>query len=142
MTRDAVLERLAELPTADRADRVYRYVETEHDVSCTPTDILWALRSDDGLSVELRDSGGRSVLCALQDTTGEARYPLWEHQTSIPDVRDAARRRSIEELRDVKKLLETRQPRFRLRENTPLADIEAPDTWPRRGAQGEVFAEP
>lgn len=140
---DPVLERLDELrENSKAAERAYQYVDTEHDADCSPNDLLHVLRVDESLALELRDTGGRTVICALTDNTGKSRYPVWEHSMLAAKHGGESRSRRIEYLRDVKERLDARSPRIRLREETPLAGLEAPTDWDRRKGAGEVYNGP
>lgn len=129
-SEDRVLDRLDDLrENSKAAERAYQYVETEHDADCSPNDLLHALRLDDQLVVETRDNGGRTVVCAFTDSAGESRYPVYEYDTLAAEFGGEIESRRIEHLRDVKRRLEHRSPRVRLRDETPLAGLEAPDEW-------------
>lgn len=139
---DPVLRRLHELRSgSDPAARVYEYVETAHREACSANDILHVLRADNSLAAEIRDSMGRTVVCALQDDSGEYRYPVWEHSALAASMETTVRSRRVEYRRDVVERLEDRGPRVRVREDTPLADLEAPREW-TRSSPGEIYEGP
>lgn len=136
---DPVLQQLHDLRgDSAPADRVYEYVDTAHREDCSPNDILHVLRADDSLAAEIRDSMGRTVICALQDDTGEYRYPVWEHSALAADLDATVRSRRVEYRREVIERLDDRGPRVRLRKDTPLAYLEAPREW-TRSSPGEVY---
>lgn len=140
---DPVLERLDELRRDSiRAERVYQYVATGHDADCSTTDLLHVLRDAPDLALETRGNMGRAVVCALEDDSGEARYPMWEHSAVASSLDTDAQTRSVEYHRDVKTRLEDRRPRVRLREDTPLAELDAPAEWDRIPQPGEVIRGP
>lgn len=138
-SEDPVLERIDELRERSKAaERTYEYVHSEHDAECSPSDMLHTLRQDESLALEYRDNDGRTVVCALTDNTGKSRYPVWEHSKYDSETRS----RTIEPLRDVKARLEARSPRIRLREETPLAGLEAPNDWDRLKGDREGYNGP
>lgn len=130
----AVVERLSALDAQgyETAAQVHHYVVSGHESRPTTEALLTAIRLDDKLALEVRDSMGRDVIGALTDDHGVVRYPLWSHsavaaKAGIGDVQT----RSIERYRAAANALEDRRPRVVLREATVLSDLEAPDDWGR-----------
>jgi hypothetical protein len=137
-----VAARLEDLTDTEAGQRVRKYVQSAHDADVTVTDLLTVLRMDEDLALEVRSNTGRDVIAAVTDRTGETRYAVWRHSAVAAKAGTAPRVRSVERRRDIKTALEGRNPLVRLREETPLDDLEAPDEWPHTPDAGEVFAGP
>lgn len=135
--RDSVAARLADLREQyETAERMHRYHRDGREPDITTGDALTTLRLDEALALELRDSMGRTVIAAGTDEGGEVRYAVWEH--SAISGRQST---TWQHRRDVASTLEGREPRVRLRSRTPLADVETPSEFQRRG-NGEVYHGP
>jgi len=125
--RQSVLDRLDALRGV-RAGRVYEYVLSERKAPVTETDLLWVLREDPDLALELRSSTGRHVIAADASSDGRTKYPYWTHsalraKAGVDDVRN----RSLAARCVVADVLEDRRPHVRLRSETPLAGLDLGD---------------
>ena len=140
---DPVLERLDELRRDSiRAERVYMYVATGHDAPAKTQDFLHVLRDAPDLALELRANTGRDVISAAEDDHGDVRYCVWHHSAiaARSDGDAPVQVRSWDRRDEVESTLEDRNPRVRLREDTPLADLEAPSRF--RSAPGRTYRGP
>ena len=133
--RECVIEQVHDLGDSDTAARVREYVDSAHGHTPQETDILWALRTDEELAVEIHDNIGRVFVTAAIDDAGVVRYLTWTHSRLGAKTGGAEYIRSVEYKRDITDTVEGRRPTFRLQDETPLADVEAPDEWSREEAQ-------
>lgn len=141
---DPVLERLDELRRDSvRAERVYQYVATGHQADCSTTDLLHVLRAAPDLALEIRANTGRDVIAAGTDDTGDVRYAVWRHSAVAAKVDGGppVRERSWTRRSNVKQSLENATPRVRLRDDTPLWDLEVPGEF-RTRAPGRTIKGP
>lgn len=127
--RQSVLDRLDALRgDSKRAERVCEYVASGRTADVSTTALLWVLRADPDLALELRASTGRHVIAADTGSDGRTKYPYWAHsavraKAGIDDVRN----RSLAARSVVADVLEDRRPHVRLRSETPLAGLALGD---------------
>lgn len=123
---DPVLERLDELRRDSvRAERVYQYVATDHKADASVTDLLHVLREAPDLALELRANTRQDAIAAVELEDGEYRYAVWQYSFVEEKLGDESpESRSWQYRSGVQKLLENREPRIRLREDTELADLQ------------------
>lgn len=125
-SEDPVLEHLDELRRGDsvRAERVYQYVVTGHEAPVKTQDLLHILRADEDLALELRANTRDDAIAAVEREDGEYRYAVWQY-SYVDEALDGETPESQSWLyrSSVAQLLENRDPRVRLREDTALADL-------------------
>lgn len=119
------------------AERVYEYVASERDADVAVGDLLTTLRLDESLALELRDSGGRTVIAAHTDDQGVTMYAVWEYSALAGDSMDAWQYRRV-----VEPTLKSRRPWVRLRSETDLSDIDAPEEFRADKGRREEATEP
>ena len=142
--RAGVLNRLDSLrASSKRAERVYEYVRSDREAPVTETDLLWVVREDPDLALELRSSAGRHVIAADTGSDGRTKYPYWTHSAvraktaGADDVRD----RSLAARSVVADVLKHRRPHVRLRSETPLAGLALGDDRIDEGSPNSVRGE-
>lgn len=124
---DAVQCRLDDLAADSRGlESVARYWASARGTSVSAGDLLLAIRTDEALALETRDSMGRDVICAATDESGETRYCRWQYSGLSGEPSASWDRR-----RDVVDALEDRRPLIRLRAETPLSELEPPAEFER-----------
>lgn len=139
-----VLDRLDELrEDSTRAGVVYDYVESAHALDANPQDFLHVLRSDEALALELRGGMGRDVIAAAEDDHGDVRYRVWTHDAVAARVdEEPVQSEAWQHLRDVKPVIEDREPLVRVRDETILADLEVPERFRDLEQPGRVTRGP
>lgn len=124
----AVQRRLDDLAADSRGlEPVARYWQTARGASVSARNLLLAIRKDEALALETRDSMGRDVIAAATDQAGETRYCRWQYSALSESSSASWGRR-----RDVVEAIEDRRPLIRLRAETPLAKLEPPAAFGRR----------
>lgn len=147
-TRTIVADRLESIADEYKtAAHTLAYVESGREVDERPSTeaLLTTLRIEPTLALEIRDGMGRDVIGALVDHDGVARYPVWSHSAAkasagLANVQDL----TLERQPGARNLLENprRYPIVRLRDSTPLAELEAPPRWQAIDGPGDLRGGP